>query len=99
MAEASDDGRVMQVPYWLVAGTPPPGQAEKGRASEERPAALPHDRGATRLAASPYGSRPAVPVWLRSRIARVRRPNATHVAARTPRPAAVVRSREQTTNR
>jgi len=28
MAEPGDDGRVMQVPYWLVAGTPPPGQAE-----------------------------------------------------------------------
>jgi hypothetical protein len=28
MAEPSDDGRVMQMPYWIATGGPPPGQAE-----------------------------------------------------------------------
>jgi hypothetical protein len=29
MAEPGDDGRVMQMPYWLATGAPPPGPAEQ----------------------------------------------------------------------
>ena len=28
MAEASDHGRILQMPYWFIAGTAPPGEAE-----------------------------------------------------------------------